>query len=379
MELIGRLTRFAARTRLTIRTVRFRLALLYAFVFTVSSAALLGVAIAIAFGLRARMSQSITGSIQSNQFASDFRAIVVVSVVALAVMAAGSIWLGFVIAGRTLKPLRAITTAVREISATNLDRRLALDGPDDELKELGDTFDGLLARLDASFASQRLFVANASHELRSPLARLKTLTQVALADPDATAGSLRAAHERVLASEQQLERLIDALLALASGEQALSRRLPLDLADLVRDALSVHSADIDRDRLQLNAALNPAVVIGDPELVGRLVENLVDNAIRHNATAGRIDVATTTTGSHAGLSVANSGAMISPEDVERLRQPFARLDRTGHGGGQGLGLSIVHAIATAHGATVSTQALPAGGLNVEVQFPGNLPCSGNGV
>ena len=163
------------------------------------------------------------------QHGADLRVLAVVSLIALAVMAAVSMGLGWLMAGRVLRPLSTITSAARDISATDLHRRLALGGPNDEFKELGDTFDGLLARLDASFHSQRQFVANASHELRTPLARLKTLVQVTLADPNATPESLRAAHERVLASEEQLERLIEALLSLAGSERALDRREPVDL------------------------------------------------------------------------------------------------------------------------------------------------------
>jgi signal transduction histidine kinase len=156
--------------------------------------------------------------------------LLVQSGIALAAMALVSVALGSVVAGRVLRPLRTITTAARDISATNLQERLALDGPDDELKELGDTFDALLERLEASFESQRRFVANASHELRTPLARQRTLAQVAIGDPGATVASLRSAHERVLASGAQQERLIEALLTLSRGEAGLDRREPVDLA-----------------------------------------------------------------------------------------------------------------------------------------------------
>jgi signal transduction histidine kinase len=275
------------------------------------------------------------------------------------------------IAGRVLRPLRTITAAARDISATDLHKRLALAGPDDEFKELGDTFDGLLARLDASFQSQRQFVANASHELRTPLARLKTLIQVALADPDATSESLRAAHERVLASEEQLERLIEALLSLASGERALDRREPVDLAAVTDAAITTRRPEIERRGLQLNAKLDGARVEGSPQLVERLVANLIDNAIRHNTTAGKIDVTTATEARGAVLSVANSGPVIPPQELDRLQRPFQRLgaERTSHGGGHGLGLSIVQAIAGAHGASVAVRARPDGGLWVEVNFP----------
>ena len=294
----------------------------------------------------------------------------VVSVLALAVMAAVSMGLGWLIAGRVLRPLRTITTAARDISATDLHRRLALDGPDDEFKELGDTFDGLLARLDASFHSQRQFVANASHELRTPLARLKTLVQVTLADPNATPESLRAAHERVLASEEQLERLIEALLNLASSERDLDRREPVDLTAVTGRVLAGRRPEIERRGLQLNATLGPAGVEGNPQLVERLVANLIDNAIAHNLAGGRIDVTTATEAGQAVLSVANDGPVIGPEELDRLQQPFQRLGaaRTNHGDGHGLGLSIVHAIATAHGATLAVRSQAAGGLHVTVRF-----------
>jgi signal transduction histidine kinase len=246
-----------------------------------------------------------------------------------------------------------------------------LEGPNDEFKELGDTFDGLLARLDASFQSQRQFVANASHELRTPLARLKTLVQVALADPDATPESLRATHERVLASEQQLEGLIEALLSLASGERSLEDREPVDLAALTHEVIAGRQVDIESRHLQLNATLDPARAEGNPELLARLATNLIDNAIRHNIHGGRIDVMTATRAGQAILSVANSGPVIAPDELNRLQQPFQRLgaERTNRGDGHGLGLSIVDAIATAHGATLAVHAQPTGGLRVEVRFP----------
>ncbi len=242
----------------------------------------------------------------SNQRNVDLRVLAIVSVVALAITAAVSVGIGWLIAGRVLRPLRTITTAARDISATDLHRRLALEGPDDEFKELGDTVDGLLGRLDASFQSQRQFVANASHELRTPLARLKTLVQIALADPDATPESLRAAHERVLASERQLEGLIEALLSLAGSERDLDRREPIDLTAVTDEILAGRRREIERCGQELNATLGPATVAGNPQLVERLVANLVDNAIAHNLAGGRIDVTTATEAGQAVLSVATT-------------------------------------------------------------------------
>ena len=391
------MTRLARRLPLPRRTIRLRLALLYGGLFFISGAILLALTYgAVASTHRAgtqvvpapfigsssqaappqlqphfrhvKVSVSVVDSDQRN---ADLQVLAVVSVLALALMAAVSMGLGWLIAGRVLRPLRTITTAARDISATNLHQRLALDGPDDEFKELGDTFDGLLARLDASFHSQRQFVANASHELRTPLARLKTLVQVTLADPNASPESLRAAHERVLASEEQLERLIEALLSLAGSERALDRREPVDLTAVTHEVLAGRRPEFERRDLQLNTTLGPAVVDGNPQLIERLVANLIDNAIAHNLAGGRIDVATATETGQAVLSVANDGPVIGPEELDRLQQPFQRLEtaRTSHGDGHGLGLSIVHAIATAHGATLAVHPEPAGGLHVTIRFP----------
>src|SRR5947207_2460384 len=193
-------------------------------------------------------------------------------------MAILSIWLGWVIAGRALRPLRTITNAAREISASNLHRRLALEGPDDELKQLGTTFDGLLARLETSFDAQRQFVANASHELRTPLTLERTLLEVALADPNATVGSLRAVCDKVLAVGDQQERLIEALLTLSRSQRGLDRREPVDLAAVVARCVQA----IDHDGLELAVALQSAEAKGDERLVERLAANLMETAVRHN-------------------------------------------------------------------------------------------------
>ena len=416
----SRPAQLARRLHLPRRTVRLRLALLYGGLFFISGAVLLALiytaaartygaysqVVAAPFAGHGSVAAPFNGStpahavpqgrqigplgrlslghgvkvsiVNSLQRSADLHVLAIVSVIALAAMAAISMGLGWLIAGRVLRPLRTITSAARDISATDLHRRLALDGPDDEFKELGDTFDGLLGRLDASFQAQRQFVANASHELRTPLARLKTLAQVALADPNASSESLRAAHERVLASEEQLERLIEALLSLAGGERAIDRREPLDLAAIAEQVLAARRPEIERRGLQLNATLDSARTEGNSQLVERLVANLIDNAIRHNiitgridATTGRIDVTTATKAGQAVLSVANSGPVVPPEDLDRLQRPFQRLgtDRTHQGDGHGLGLSIVRAIATAHGATLTARARSEGGLVVEVSFP----------
>jgi len=317
----------------------------------------------------------------ASQHASEMHQLVIYSGIALAIMAAISVGLGWLVADRVLRPLRTITAAAKDISATSLDKRLALNGPDDELKELGDTFDDLLARLEASFAAQRQFVANASHELRTPLALQRTLVQVALADPDADAESLRAAHQRVLASGAHQERILEALLTLSRGQAGLDKREPFDLATLAGHVLRSRQPDAQDRQLAIHTALAPAPASGDPRLAERLVANLVDNALRHNLPGGHVEVVTGTKNSHAVLLVTNTGPVIPATEVDRLLQPFQRLgsDRTGHGEGLGLGLSIVQAIAQAHGAALTIHPHPGGGLQAEVRFPGPSQASGSHV
>ncbi len=246
-----------------------------------------------------------------------------------------------------------------------------LDGPNDELAQLGRTFNGLLARLEASFDAQRQFVANASHELRTPLARQRTLIEVALGDPDATVQSLRATHARVLAAGEEQERLIEALLTLARSERGLDHRQRVDLAGVTADVLAARRAAAEAAGLRLEATVEPAVVAGDPRLVERLAANLVDNAIKHNVPGGHLHVATATIAGHPTLSVQNAGPVIEPAEVERLLQPFQRLDsaRAAQRDGLGLGLSIAQAIATTHAARLVATAPRSGGLRVEVRFP----------
>jgi signal transduction histidine kinase len=307
----------------------------------------------------------------SQQHDDELHQLLLMSGIALAIMAVVSIGLGWFVAGRALRPLRTITAAARDISASNLHERLALDGPEDEVKELGDTFDGLLGRLEGSFEAQRRFVANASHELRTPLTRQRTLVEVALGDPEATVDSLRASYGRVLTAVEQQERLIEALLTLARSERGLERREPFDLANLTGEVLLARRSEVERRGLHLQAKLEHATTSGDRRLVERLVANLVDNAARHNVPDGHVKVVAGTKAGRVHLSVANTGPKIPPAEVDRLFQPFRRLgvDRTAQRDGLGLGLSIVQAIATAHGATISAQAQPEGGLAIEVAFP----------
>ncbi|MEU4447539.1 ATP-binding protein [Actinosynnema sp. NPDC050801] len=290
------------------------------------------------------------------------RQLLVQSGVALGMTMVVALALGWWVAGRVLRRLRTITAAARQISATNLHRRLALTGPDDELKELGDTFDELLGRLEASFEAQRRFVANASHELRTPLARQRAIGQVALDDPDATAAALRAAHERVLAAGAQQERLIEAMLTLARGQAGLDVRHPFDLGEVVTEVVDVRRPP----EVELRASVESSVVSGHRALAERLVVNLVDNAIRHNVPGGWVEVSC----DRGVLTVVNTGPVVPADEVRRLFQPFHRLRPARTGPGLGLGLSIVHAIATAHDAVVDVTPRPDGGLAVTVAFAG---------
>ncbi len=297
--------------------------------------------------------------------------------IALAIMAVVSIGLGWLMAGRVLSPLRVITTTARRISARSLNQRIAMKGPDDELKELGDTFDQLLARLEASFRAQRQFVANASHELRTPLARQRTLLEVALRDKQATNESLRNACARALAAGERHERLIAAMLTLAQSERGLDRLEPLDLGDVTEDALLIHATEAAARQITIRAAISPAPALGDYSLAERLVTNLIDNAIRYNTAGGTLEIATGMRDGRPFLVVGNTGAPVPPDQLGRLFQPFQRMNPTrGASGtdGLGLGLAIVTAIAAAHGADLHAQPNPAGGLTVEIVFPPRVPC-----
>jgi signal transduction histidine kinase len=319
--------------------------------------------------IRGKLNRAVT--IVRRQPSDEFHSLLITSLAALAAMTVISIALGWLVAGRVLRPLRTITAAARDISASNLDRRLALDGPNDELHELGGTFDGLLGRLETSFEAQRQFVANASHELRTPLARQRTVAEVALSDPEATVESLRESHERVLAAGEQQERLIEALLTLARSERGLARRETFDLATVTEAVVATRGSEIAERDLRLEASFEPAAAFGEPRLAERLVANLLDNAIRHNVPSGAVRVATRTDGGQAAISVTNTGPVVPPDEVERLRQPFQRLDgdRVAERDGVGLGLSIADAIARAHGGELVLRAQPDGGLAVEARIP----------
>ncbi len=306
-----------------------------------------------------------------HQHGIEMHQLLIQSFIALAIMSVISIGLGWLVAGRALRPLRTITAAARHISSSNLHERLALSGPDDEIKELGDTFDALIARLERSFQSQRQFVANASHELRTPLTLQHALLDAALLDPNETLQGWRATGERALAASQEQERLIAALLTLARSERGLSRHEPFDLALLTADVLNGRHADADAREVHVLARLDSAPTTGDFELAERLVANVIDNALRHNVAGGRLEVVTETADGCAVFSANNTGPIVAPSEVDKLFEPFQRAeaDRISHDGGLGLGLSIVQAIATAHDATIDASARPGGGLDIAVRFP----------
>jgi signal transduction histidine kinase len=320
---------------------------------------------------RAQAQAHQLGAVAVNVNNSDLHHLLIWSLVAMVIMVLASMTLGWVLAGRVLRPLQVITTAARELSATNLHERLALGGPNDELRELGDTFDELLGRLESSFEAQRQFVANASHELRTPLTLERAILEVTLADPGASAASLRTACERVLAIGEQQEHMIEALLTLARSERGLERREALLLDTLAGQVLQERREEATRRGLRIDSKLERAPTTGDRRLIERLIANLIDNAIRHNSPRGWVTVATTLDAGAAVLTISNSGPVLMPEDLTSLMRPFQRrgTERTGHGDGHGLGLSIVDAIATAHGARLVVQPQAAGGLRVEVTFP----------
>ena len=292
------------------------------------------------------------------------------SAIALAVLAAASIALGWLVADRALRPLRVITSAAGAASASSLRERLSVAGGYEEFRELGDTLNGLFARLESAFDSQRHFVANASHELRTPLAAERTVLQVALADPAASAESLRAACRQLLQLGEQQERLVNALLTLAAGQRGLRHREPFDLAEVTSLVVAGRQPDADGRGVRVATSLGQAVVTGDPALAESLVANLVDNAMRHNVPDGHVLVSTGTHGGRPRLCVSNSGPVIPQGEVGRLLEPFQQLDgeRTRHDGGHGLGMAIVAAVASAHAADLTVRARPGGGLDVTVTF-----------
>jgi len=292
------------------------------------------------------------------------------SLVGLAVMTVASGGLGWVMSGRVLRPVRVITETARRASEQHLGERLALTGARDELKELADTFDGMLERLDAAFTTQRRFVANASHELRTPLTVMRTAIDVTLAKPSPTARQLTDMAVRVRRSIDRAESMVEALLTLAVSDQGKLSTEFTDLATWAEDAIDAAAPEIERLDLRVDALLDPAETTGDPQLLERMIWNLVDNAVRHNEPGGWIRLRTGSSDAAAYLEIANSGPFIPDDAVPSLFEPFGRMEaRTGVRDGVGLGLSITRSVVTAHRATVTVRSQPAGGLDISVVIP----------
>jgi signal transduction histidine kinase len=306
--------------------------------------------------------------------------------IALGIMALASIGLGWLMAGRALRPVRTMSTRARGISERNLHERLSLEGPDDELKELAETFDGLLGRLEGAFESQRRFVANASHELRTPITLERALVEVALADPEPTVESLQDTCRRVLAASEHQERLIEALLTLARSQRGLESRAPVDLRQLTAEVVQ----SVPSEGLEVDTQLDDACATGDPAMLERLVANLVENAVRYNRPGGWVSAWTGMRDGRPTVEVANAGPPVDGARLDELLKPFVRATGNGNGNGNGrahagdglgLGLSIVQAVSDAHGARLEMTAPPEGGLRVSVAFPAvasgyeTTPCS----
>jgi signal transduction histidine kinase len=296
--------------------------------------------------------------------------LLVQSLLALAALAVLSVAVGWVVAGRVLRPLRVITAAAAELSASSLDRRIGLRGPDDELSRLASTFDAMLDRLAAAFEGQRRFVAHASHELRTPLTVIATEVDVTLRRPDASVADLRAMAEIVRSGVDRSDRVLTSLLALARVENGLDVEEPVDLADIVREGLGRRAGDLSGGDLDVTVHLSPTCCLAEAGLLDRLVDNLLDNAVVHNVEGGWVQVSTRPVERQAELVVASSGATVDAADVPRLFTPFERL-RGGDGAARhlGLGLSIVRAVVQAHGGSVTAAPVDGGGLRVVVRLP----------
>jgi signal transduction histidine kinase len=375
------------------RSVRLRLTALYGVLFLLSGAVLLaitsGVVVAqssaTAHAPARQNPQSALGHAQARiqQLQAELAAhaahgvshqLLIGSAIALAIMTVASAVLGWIMAGRVLRPLRAITAATRRISADSLHERLAMPGPRDELTDLAGTIDGLLGRLEGAFAAQRRFAANASHELRTPLTTMRASVDVAVAKPGPVPEQTIALAGRLRAELDRFDELLDGLLALARAQHGvLPGRAVLSLGALASASLAARSGAITARKLAVQNTDSPggAWVAGSQPLLRRMVDNVIDNAIGHNVDGGWLSVSTGADGAVALLAVETGGEVLDQRQVDQLAQPFQRLgaDRTGSHGGAGLGLSIVAAIAEAHAGTLDLRARPGGGLRVAIGLP----------
>ncbi|MER7752873.1 HAMP domain-containing sensor histidine kinase [Kitasatospora sp. NPDC097643] len=279
---------------------------------------------------------------------------------------------GFAMAGRVLRPLGRITRTARDVASSDLHRRIELDGPDDELKELADTFDDMLDRLDRSFDSQRRFVANASHELRTPLAINRTLLEVQLSDP-AASPDLQQLGKTLLATNERSEQLVEGLLLLARSENELTDRRPVELSEVATRALEQTRTEAGRREVELRSKLDPAVVAGNGVLLERLALNLLQNAVRYNTPGGWVELTTAEVPGGGELVVSNTGPVVPGYELEHIFEPFRRIkgaDRTRSDKGVGLGLSIVRSVVRAHAGTIEATPRAGGGLTMRVRIPG---------
>lgn len=401
-DVVRRLAR-AGRPR---RTVRMRLALAYGALFLVCGAALLAISyfFVARFPLQATVhiipSQAPAvstpgpshvvhnlpagaGAVRTAfnaQRSADLHSLLVWFAAALGVMAVVSVLLGWLMAGRVLRPLRQITATARHISEENLHQRLALAGPSDEITDLAGTIDGLLARLEGAFDAQRAFVANVSHELRTPLAMMRTSLDVAAAKSPPVSADASVLSAKVREGLDQAERLVESFLVLARAQRGVIEDLEtISLPQITADVLDARAEAAAAASVTLNSSLDKAEVTGSPTLVSRLVVNLVDNAIRYNQPSGWVQVTTAVEDTTARLVIENSGPILDPVEVSRLGRPFRRAgaERTSSDGGVGLGLSIVAAIAAAHHGTVELDARPEGGMRVTVDLPHPTPLRAN--
>jgi signal transduction histidine kinase len=377
--------------------VRTRLALLYAALFLVSGSALLALTYGLVAASLPQQSPAAASGLDSNQLAklrnacrqpypdpgtvlackrafsagadsvrdSALNSLLIFSLLGLGVMTVASGGLGWYVSGRVLRPVRAITETARRASDQHLGERLALTGAQDELKELADTFDEMLERLDQAFAAQRRFVANASHELRTPLTVMRTAIDVALAKPNRTTQQLEDMAARVRRSIDRAENMIEALLVLAISDQGVTSSELLDLSAVAEDALELAAPGITRLGLTVQADLAPAEATGDQQLIERMVWNLVDNAVRHNEPGGWIRITTGRCPGGAVLRITNSGAVVPADAVPTLSEPFRRIDKQSEGG-VGLGLSIAQSVSIAHGAQLDIHSQPEGGLDISL-------------
>ena len=374
--------RLPGRRVLPRRSVRARLTVLYSALFLLSGAVLLAITGGVGASVSSVTSASSAapGSTQPPQpeaahlHAAVSHALFVGSAVALGIMTVVSLVLGWIVAGRVLRPLREMTAATQRISEDNLHERLAMPGPGDELKDLADTIDGLLERLEGAFAAQRRFVANASHELRTPLTTMRACVDVAVAKPAPLPAQTIALAGRLRTELDRVDQLLDGFLVLARAQHGdLPGQATLSLEYVVSAALAVRAEAIAARKLTVHHASgrDGTWVRGSQALLCRMVDNVIDNAIAHNTDGGWISAITGSDGRLACLVVETGGDILDPQQVGQLAQPFRRLraDRTGSDNGAGLGLSIVAAIASAHRGTLNLQARPGGGLRVAVALP----------